>query len=528
MEGHPPGQGVDVGHQRGPQPDELCDGVVEGRALLPKAPNLPGGVGAVGAHHGHKGAQLQPAGVQLPVAQILAALGIVAAAEPILARGHEEPADVKGPVGLARGGEVQPLGDLAAQGLPAGADVPGPGDGGVAVLAGEGGAGQVDHALLPGGGALALVNATGVVEGIGGPLAAVQVFLGGLGVNHGPLVGLGAQGKAAPVGLERLGAIAPPGVHAVLEDALLGLLPVEVPGLFGESVIGGAVAQHVALLQHLPLVIAHTVHVGPDGHHQRRAQLVEPLHHGVGFGIAGGVKGLLPPLARLPRLPVLDDKAEGDVPPAVLLHRADELLGGFVVLLGLAVAIGPLGQQRRCAGELAVGGQHPGVLRGGQEVVVQLVHNVHPHVRAVAIVLEGHQRAAVEQEAVALGGHKAGHAGLHVLLVELAALAPEVAVALLVGAEAVEALVPKDELHLGVVGHAVLHGLIVAAGDFHPVGGVALHQLPILGEDVAGHLGFHQVAAACAGLPHQDFPGGGQVGQGAGGQIHPDGAGLQL
>ena len=161
----------------------------------------------------------------------------------------------------------------------------------------------------------------------------------------------------------------------------------------------------------------------------------------VRVGEARQVERLLSPLSVLPGQPVLDYEPERDIPAAVFLDYRDKLVGAFVTLLRLTVAVSPLRQQRRASGQQTVAAMDVADISAGDEVVIELVDRVAPDVLADLGILEGHERPAVEQEAVALGRYERRHAGFHVVLIEVAVMTTQVADSLLVRAEAVERLV---------------------------------------------------------------------------------------
>ena len=92
------------------------------------------------------------------------------------------------------------------------------------------------------------------------------------------------------------------------------------------------------------------------------------------------------------------------------------------------------------------------------EVVIQFVVHVAPQVGAKGIVVERHQRAAVQEDAIAARGDQHRHDGLHVLLVQILVLPAQVEHALFVRAETVERLAVRPfEFQFGVIGLAVNH-----------------------------------------------------------------------
>ena len=508
LAGHLGGQGVEIGQQSVTQPDGGGDGVVEGIPLLAETPDLARGVGAVGAEHRQEDGVLRPAGVELVEAEVgapavrgvgrhrlhvgeaAAAGGKVPAPEPVVGVVvDEEAADVDGPVGLAGGAEMDALRDAGAQGVPGRADVAIPADGGVAVLAGVGGAGEVHHPLGAAFRALALVDPLGMGQRVGVDRRAIEVLRGLAGVDPHAFLRVRLF-RARPIGLEGLGAVAPPGVHAVGEESATGLLPVDLAGGGVEGVVGRLVAEHFPALQHLQLIRAAVGHDRPDGNHQPRAEIVQLAGHRRGIGEAGRIEGLLAPAGAVrPGLPIEHDGIERDLAAAVFAHHVDQFLGVDVAFLRLDEAEGPLRQQGSAAGELMVAAGHAVEAAAVDEVIVQLVHRVGPPARAGSLVVEGHQRAAVEEDAVAAGRDQVGHDHLHVLLIERAGFPPQVAMAFLVRAEPEQRfVVAEGELQGGLEGVAVEDGLVVLGRGARAIDALAAGDGGILAEDIAGEL----------------------------------------
>ena len=237
------------------------------------------GGGAVDAEHGAEGGELEPAGKEFLVGGVL---GVGVAVAFI----GEEAAGVGVPVGDAGGGEVEAGGDLTAEGVPVAGDVSGPGDGGVALLAGVGGAGEEDDAFTVGEGALALVDAGGVHERVG-----VEDLCAGAGG------GLEVAELAPFSGEFGFGGVEPPAVDAEGEEFGAELLPVEsaaigiegvVPFSFagGEDIGDGGVEEGAGFFEFVE-VVGVEIELGPDGDEVVEVKVVELFECGGGVGVGG-------------------------------------------------------------------------------------------------------------------------------------------------------------------------------------------------------------------------------------------------
>ena len=190
------------------------------------------------------------------------------------------------------------------------------------------------------------------------------------------------------------------------EQPVICLPPVDVARFLHKRVVGRAVAEHTARVDELLLIVTHAVHVRPNRNHHARAQLMQLRGQLVRVGEARQVERLLSPLAVLPGQPVLNYEPERDAPSAVLLDYRDKLVGAFVALFRLTVAVSPLRQQRRASGQQTVAAVYIADVSAGDEVVIELVDRVAPDVLADLGILEGHERPAVEQEAISLGRYE--------------------------------------------------------------------------------------------------------------------------
>ena len=121
--------------------------------------------------------------------------------------------------------------------------------------------------------------------------------------------------------------------------------------------------------------------------------------------------------------------------------------------------------------------------------------------------MEHHHAAQVEKHAPALCGHQHRNHGLHIVLVQLAGLAPKIAVALLVGTQAVQALLQgKGEGLLAGIGLAGFVGFVVVSGGTHAVHALAQGDFALAGEGIHQHGLFLQDAGAALILPQEDAP----------------------
>ena len=278
-----------------------------------------------------------------------------------------------------------PAANLLGHGGPSGGDVARPGDGGVALLAGEAGAGEDEDALVGRGLALAGVDAFAVHQRV-----AVQHARAGAeeGWVH---VGLLAFERGRRGGDVRLGGVHPPGIDAFGEEASVDLRPEELARVGVEGVVEGVglanpvahMLGEVGLIEeavgvHLFGVIGIGIELAPDRDHEMGVQVVDGLDPADGIGKAGGIELVRAPGVCAPVLPVLHDVVEGNLALAELLDHVEELVGGLVPLARLPQAEDPVGQHGGFAGEEAIAGDD---LIGGRAVdegVIDAVADLRP------------------------------------------------------------------------------------------------------------------------------------------------------
>ena len=168
---------------------------------------------------------MQPAGVQLTIAKIIASVRIIAFYEPFVLAVGEESADIHAPIWFPCCTEVESFGNLPFECFPGGAGVARPCDCAIAALSGKRGAGEVDDTFFLSDTALSLVDAAGMAEGVFADLRVIEIFFGLADIDLQTLVRFRTE-LTVPVCFKRLTAVTPPGIHTILENAFVCLFPV--------------------------------------------------------------------------------------------------------------------------------------------------------------------------------------------------------------------------------------------------------------------------------------------------------------
>ena len=215
-------------------------------------------------------------------------------------------------------------------------------------------------------------------------------------------IGLGrrAAGRAGPVGGEWFGAVAPPRIHADGAQFPLDLIPIHTTGLGRKGIVGRAVGKEISPFLQLPVVGASGRGVRPERNHEPHGLLVQFVDKSRRIRITGMVERLLSPLSVRPVFPILDDHRQRHVPFAVFPDHLQEFLLGVIVLLGLDVTQGPIGQWRGFAGQTAKMGHQPVKLGPQENEEIQLVHRVDLEEGEFPAIVKDHSGAGVNQEAV--------------------------------------------------------------------------------------------------------------------------------
>ena len=410
-----------------------------------------------------------------------------------------EPADVGGPPRDAGQADVEAAGDLTAQVLEGRVDIAGPHQRAVALAAGPRRTAEAENLLLT-----------------FGP----HSFVEALDVQHrvdGADLGAGAEVVAQVLRLLRdqlgLAGVQPPRLDAVAVVVLPDLRPDVGPGLRVGGVVEGhrdpaagapvpdphlaihapLVVDQQAELRHLGVVLAGRVDRGPDRDHQLHAELVQLLDHGLGVGPLLGVE--LPVPLQRPVEVVDDDHRQRQPAPLVLARDAEQLILGLVAQLALPEAGRPLRQHRRAAGRLAVLAQDARGSGCGRDPVVPLPAGFGDPPGDGPAQLDTADAGVVPQQAVAPAGDQERDRHLGVALRQLDDGALLVEPAVLVLAQAVEALVVmRLEQHLEVVGAAAV-GLVapgrrageVRGGLGQQLDAVRAQEVQLAGRGDLGH-----------------------------------------
>ena len=342
------GGGINIGKQTVTQRNDLTKGVVFRTGLCTESPGLPGGIRSVGAEDRQHAAELKPADVQLPVARILNAAGIVSPPEPRFTAVYKETADIQRPPGQAAAGGLDAFGHLLLQHVPAGTDISGPKNGaeGAAVCSAAAGkkyrapVRQIPEPVIP---EAAQMFGSVTVHHLG-----IHAHFGGFHNQAHPFFRRPFL-RTAPIRIRHgFAAVAPESVRAAAHPEAHALLPVKIAGGRGEGVIGLAGREKRVRRLHLVPVPAGG-DVRPDGNHQPDVHAVEGGREGGYIRKTFRIRCFIPPASVFPAHPVQNNAVQPQIPAAEFPGGLDKFLRGTVTLFGLDITISPFWQESRSA-----------------------------------------------------------------------------------------------------------------------------------------------------------------------------------
>ena len=373
---------------------------------------------------------------------------------------HEKGADIQRPIRHAAHGEIQSFDNLPPQGFPGGTDIAGPEHRTVTLAARVAGTGQIQHPFLFCGLSLVLVHAAGVVESKGIGPGRVYVLLMLIAHQHKTLPGLPLH-LAAPIrAAERLRGITPPGINSLGKEPLVGLLPVQSPGLRRERVVSRQVMEHKAFFHKLLIILCPGIHIGPYGNHGMNMHVMDTVHRAFQVRIPFPIYDLFSPVTRLPGVPVLNNTIQWNVHITVTAHRLLQFVPGSVCFLRLDIAESPPRRQYGPAGQQSVAPDDFIQTVSGDKVIIQLIHGIHIYIGAVLIVVKRHQTAAVQKYTVPSRGYKKGNGYPHVMLIQILAVTAIIIDSFLALAQPMNGLVPGPvKRQFGPIGPPVHHRL---------------------------------------------------------------------
>ena len=141
--------------------------------------------------------------------------------------------------------------------------------------------------------------------------------------------------------------------------------------------------------------------------------------------------------------------------------------------------------------------------------------------------MEGHERCAIDEDAIPAAGEQDRHHYFHILLVEILVLAPKVEHPFFVGAKAIKRLAfGPFELELGVVGLAIDDLSDIDGVHPHTVGVLVALDRRRLVEDGDEHIHWVERLAAPCWLPREHAPRRVPVREGEGLLVDLDGEGI--
>ena len=280
-------------------------------------------------------APLIPSGKEFAVGGVPWPFVILTVPEPLQTIFHKERANVHGPVRQAAGAKMKACCHLTAQRLPGGRNVARPQDRPEALLPKIPAPREIHDALfsLSQGfpsffirrlccglrllpkllviTSLPFINGLRMIEAVGVGLCCGKMQCRRFTILFICLCTFRPD-KMVPLRRERLAVVAPPGIHAVDEQAPLRLRPIGLSalGLYGIIVVDPG--KQKVLFPEFLVVFRPFREVRPDGDHEMHVPVMKLPCHGGRIRESFRVKGLLPPLSLRPGTPVEHDAVQAN------------------------------------------------------------------------------------------------------------------------------------------------------------------------------------------------------------------------
>ena len=302
------------------QLDKFLDSIIEHSALFPEIPDFSRRICTMRPEHRKKCSHLKPACIKLTISLIFHTLIIFSLPEPLGLRirvasastvlplicNCEKGSDIQGPIGITAQSHIQTFYDLDLQILPVRAGISRPQHSCILLTRCITGTCQIQYTHILPSLSLVLINSLCMLQGKSVGHSRIQVFLVLASNQLETLPGLSFH-RTAPVRTgKRLCRVTPPGIKALVKQPLLRLFPVHFSCFFIKSIIGCIIIQKISGIKKFLMIFSSGIHIRPYRDHAVGMHLMNPLHALLVIPITGLIQNLLPPVARIPGIPVLN------------------------------------------------------------------------------------------------------------------------------------------------------------------------------------------------------------------------------
>ena len=105
-------------------------------------------------------------------------------------------------------------------------------------------------------------------------------------------------------------------------------------------------------------------------------------------------------------------------------------------------------------------------IRSIDEIKVHFIIDVRPHIRSEGVIMENHERIAIQQDSISARGNQNWNCNFHILLIKILVLPAQIEHALFMRTETVKRFpISPFEFQLGMVGLTVNHLFKGAGGS---------------------------------------------------------------
>ena len=188
--------------------------------------------------------------------------------------------------------------------------------------------------------------------------------------------------------------------------------------------------------------------------------IVKLLIHFCQAWIAFSVHTLVSPFARLPGIPVLYHTVQRNVKITVFLCNTNYLVLSFVGFFGLHIAKGPFGQHHGPSCKKTEAFDDLIQVLSSDKIIIQLLDHIQIQPGASAVVVKGHQGAAVHQDSISPVRYQEGDRDAHIMLIKVLNVSTIIINAFLPLSKTMDMFVRLPaEVQFSVKGHVILHSL---------------------------------------------------------------------
>ena len=254
--------------------------------------------------------------------------------------------------------------------------------------------------------------------------------------------------RIVPVAIHRFRGIAPPRIKPILEELVVGIIPIERTGLRIVSVINRPTWQYPSPFLEI-IVLRTELRIRPDRNHQLAVHGMERICQSLLVGIKLRVHLHLSPMPCRPVTPILYYHIKRNLALAIFSDDALQFPGTAIAFLRLGIAEKILRHHRALTCKLAIIGNHLIHVVSLHHVIINFLRSFHFHITAICHIIIYHGTACIKKQAITSRRVEHRYHRLQVVLTKPHLLATQVHVVLYMGSQAIDSLILLPvEVHL--------------------------------------------------------------------------------